>query len=39
VIISSNVTERVERVLFDDGMSVTRGQLLASSRKPRKPRS
>ena len=29
VIISSNVTERVERVLFDDGMAVTRGQLLA----------
>src|SRR3989337_4937 len=29
VIISSNVTERTERVLFDDGMAVTRGQLLA----------
>ena len=29
VVISSNVTERVERVLFDDGMAVTRGQLLA----------
>ena len=29
VIISSNVTERIERVLFDDGMAVTRGQLLA----------
>ena len=29
VIISSNVTERVERVLFDDGMAVARGQLLA----------
>lgn len=29
VIISSNVTERVERVLFDDGMAVSRGQLLA----------
>lgn len=29
VVISSNVTERVERVLFDDGMAVSRGQLLA----------
>jgi membrane fusion protein (multidrug efflux system) len=29
VSISSNVTERIERVLFDDGMAVTRGQLLA----------
>jgi membrane fusion protein (multidrug efflux system) len=29
VVISSNVTERVDRVLFEDGMSVTRGQLLA----------
>jgi len=29
VVISSNVTERIERVLFDDGMAVTRGQLLA----------
>jgi len=29
VVISSNVTERIERVLFDDGISVTRGQLLA----------
>ena len=29
VIISSNVTERIERVLFEDGMAVTRGQLLA----------
>ena len=29
VIISSNVTERIERVLFDDGMPVARGQLLA----------
>lgn len=29
VVISSNVTERVERVLFDDGMAVARGQLLA----------
>ena len=29
VVISSNVTERVERVLFDDGMTVARGQLLA----------
>jgi membrane fusion protein (multidrug efflux system) len=29
VIISSNVTERIERVLFDDGMAVARGQLLA----------
>ena len=29
VIIASNVTERVERVLFTDGMAVRRGQLLA----------
>jgi membrane fusion protein, multidrug efflux system len=29
VILSSNVTERIERVLFDDGMAVARGQLLA----------
>src|SRR5688500_13967780 len=29
VVISSNVTERIERVLFDDGMTVARGQLLA----------
>jgi len=29
VVITSNVTERVERVLFEDGMPVTRGQLLA----------
>jgi membrane fusion protein (multidrug efflux system) len=29
VVISTNVTERIERVLFDDGMAVRRGQLLA----------
>jgi len=29
VTIASNVTERVERVLFSDGMAVSRGQLLA----------
>jgi membrane fusion protein (multidrug efflux system) len=29
VVISSNVTERVERVLFADGVAVSRGQLLA----------
>jgi len=29
VVISSNVTERIERVLFDDGQAVSRGQLLA----------
>lgn len=29
VVISSNVTERVDRVLFDDGIAVARGQLLA----------
>lgn len=29
VTIASNVTERIERVLFDDGMAVGRGQLLA----------
>ena len=29
VTIASNVTERVERVLFDDGMAVGRGQVLA----------
>ena len=29
VVISSNVTERIDRVLFDDGQPVSRGQLLA----------
>jgi membrane fusion protein, multidrug efflux system len=29
VVISTNVTERIERVLFDDGIAVRRGQLLA----------
>jgi membrane fusion protein (multidrug efflux system) len=33
VTIASSVTERVERVLFDDGMAVAKGQLLAELTK------